>query len=240
MGGTDAGRVGQLTAAVNDRVRVGEGTNGELIVLGAWCAKCGCEAMPIDGRCPWCQSVIVDEETLPVRDVLAQVGRETVGLPAGQALAPRRGGRRPSWSRESALAAVGAFASEHEHPPRSHDGGPKNALPSEPTAAKLFGSWAAMIEAAGFERPTRGTRYARPVLSERGTDREATALPDSPPAAPGEVSSPVAVFSDPGGPDVGTDGSAAPRSESIAVALRSFIFGARLLLEDLERDLGVA
>ncbi len=52
-------------------------------------------------------------------------------------------------------------------------------LPVDVTAAKLFGSWATLIEQAGFPRPTQGTRYkdsSGPTLTERPV--ETTAAPD--------------------------------------------------------------
>ena len=79
------------------------------------------------------------------------------GSPAPARTLKRRGGRAPRFTAETAIAAVQAYAAEHGHPPAFRD------LPMAASAQTPFGSWAALVEAAGFERPTRQTKYGKPA-----------------------------------------------------------------------------
>jgi hypothetical protein len=69
---------------------------------------------------------------------------------------------RPMWTREGALAAVQAFHALHGYQPISKEAGAENKLPSWHVAKRLFGSWNAMIEAAGFRSyPARSSANAK-------------------------------------------------------------------------------
>jgi hypothetical protein len=73
-----------MAVAVNDRVRVEPGADGELVVVAAWFGKCGCESMPDRrGFCLWCGSVIVDESSLSARAMLSQLAERGNGHGAG-------------------------------------------------------------------------------------------------------------------------------------------------------------
>lgn len=61
---------------MNTGVRVRRGGDGEIVVMAAWCPKCRQESMPVRGRCSWCDTEIVDEESLPVRDLLEQLNNQ--------------------------------------------------------------------------------------------------------------------------------------------------------------------
>jgi hypothetical protein len=65
--------------------------------------------------------------------------------------------RLEAWTKDEALRGVREFAGQYGRPPSSTERAAN--VPSQPTAARLFGSWSAMIEAAGFDRPTFATRY---------------------------------------------------------------------------------
>lgn len=61
--------------------------------------------------------------------------------------AAKRGG---TWTRESAIRAVREFHARNGYQPVSDEAGGYYGLPSWHVAKALFGSWNAMIEAAGF------------------------------------------------------------------------------------------
>lgn len=72
------------------------------------------------------------------------------------------------WTRELVIEQIRAWAAGHGAPPTSKDwvkAGDDH--PTSMTVIGLFGSWANGVEAAGFERPTRGTRRSRAAVSER-------------------------------------------------------------------------
>ncbi len=54
------------------------------------------------------------------------------------------------WTRESCIAAVRAFHARHGYQPVSREATRYNGLPCFGQAVRLFGSWNALIEAAGF------------------------------------------------------------------------------------------
>lgn len=85
-------------------------------------------------------------------------------------------GPGPKWTRETAIVAIRAYAAREGHPPSSTHG--DRGIPSAPTLKRLFGSFANAIEAAGFDRPTRGTRYVRAGVAQPAE------RPLEPPAAP--------------------------------------------------------
>jgi hypothetical protein len=60
-----------------------------------------------------------------------------------------------------------AFHEKHGYQPITKEAGPRNGLPSWPTAKRLFGSWNVMIEAAGLRAyPPRNSALAK-VLAYR-------------------------------------------------------------------------
>lgn len=66
------------------------------------------------------------------------------------------------WTREVAIFAVQRFHAEHGYQPVSTEATKRNGLPSWGVAARLFGSWNAMIEAAGFRPyPARSSANAK-------------------------------------------------------------------------------
>jgi len=71
-------------------------------------------------------------------------------------LGRQRYARRGYWTRTTAIQQLHAFHQAHGRPPQIRDTHGNRQLPSTPTAAKLFGSWANMLEQAGFQRPHRG------------------------------------------------------------------------------------
>lgn len=137
-------------AAVNQRVRVAEGARGEIVILGAWCSSCDREVMPGEGTgaCPWCQRVVVDEDSLSARSLVKQ-------MQSGNGAAPPtdvRGSQPPSkWTRETVIASIQSFAAEHGRTPTQ-----KDAAALVTAAKSVFASWGDAVVAAGFERPRRG------------------------------------------------------------------------------------
>lgn len=101
-------------------------------------------------------------------------------------------GRRNKWDRASAIAAVKDYAEEHGFPPPASATAADSSIPGQYAATNLFGGWAAMIEAAGFERPKRGGRRpgrAKPSEREPRLGRDArVALTGEPAAAPSAAS----------------------------------------------------
>lgn len=84
--------------------------------------------------------------------------------------------QRRTWTREEAIDAVRAFAARHGYQPVSDEAGPFHGLPSFNTAARIFGGWNALIEAAGLtpyparssgEAKTRAFRDRNPDWRER-------------------------------------------------------------------------
>lgn len=70
--------------------------------------------------------------------------------------------RVPIWTRDAAIAAVNEFHKRHGYQPVSNEGGRHHGLPSFGVAKRLFGSWNAMIQAAGFRPyPSRASAQAK-------------------------------------------------------------------------------
>lgn len=66
------------------------------------------------------------------------------------------------WTREAAIRAVQRFAERKGYQPVSNEAGRHNELPSWGTARRLFGSWNALVEAAGFRPyPARSSAQAK-------------------------------------------------------------------------------
>lgn len=82
--------------------------------------------------------------------------------------------RSTAWTREEAIASVRARAAELGRPPSYKDCLGDGRIPQWPTQKRLFGSFGAMVEAAGFPRPTRGTRYS--AVSEREPQGDVAAV----------------------------------------------------------------
>ena len=73
----------------------------------------------------------------------------------------RRPGPAPKWTREKIIEAIQAWAAEHDgKPPTLRNWyAASDEYPSEHHVKRVFAAaWADAIEAAGFEKPTRGTR----------------------------------------------------------------------------------
>lgn len=77
------------------------------------------------------------------------------------------------WTRESCIQAVQDFHEEHGYQPVSREAMSAYGLPSFGVAVNLFGSWNALIEAAGFRPyPARSSAQAK-TMAHR--DRKETA-----------------------------------------------------------------
>lgn len=87
--------------------------------------------------------------------------------------APARGAR---WTLDLAIRAVKDFAITHGRPPISTEAVTGSGLPSPPTATKLAGSWADLIERAGFPRPNKATRTVAKPKSEKPKPERKTRL----------------------------------------------------------------
>jgi hypothetical protein len=147
--------------------RVGGKTMGEIEEDG----QAFHDQQPLTVRCAFCQWTV----TAPGASARAEAAAHRVaahpaagkprGKPRAVSMAESRArgaatARTVRWTRERIVESLQAFAAEHGRPPscldaRHHVG----RLPQQPTCARAFGSWANAIEAAGFPRPTRSTRY---------------------------------------------------------------------------------
>lgn len=66
------------------------------------------------------------------------------------------------WTRESCIEAVRAFVMKHGYQPVSREAQAAHGLPSFGVAVKLFGSWNALIEAAGYRPyPSRASVHGK-------------------------------------------------------------------------------
>lgn len=132
--------------------------------------------------------------------------------------------RRKQWTRETIIEAIQAFANEHGRPPTVLESTRAHGLPRHSTVRKVFGSWAAGIEAAGFEKPMR-SRRVRPL--------EGAAAPAGrEPAAPSSGSSSEAKPAGRGGPDEAAADESATRQVEVAGSIpasRSSLARAALL-----------
>lgn len=136
------------------------------------------------------------------KEQMAEARREAAARPRREpAPAPvpeEARGRKKKWTKEKALDGVREIAAELGHPPTANHAKTDSRIPSGPTVAKLFGTHADMIEQAGFERPSRATRYGRRSLSavaEPTPDEPAEVAPEAPEqpveeALPGESAPP--------------------------------------------------
>lgn len=70
--------------------------------------------------------------------------------------------RQPTWTAETVIAAVQAFHAKNGYQPVQREAHSAYGLPSTSTIERLFGSWNAMIEAAGFTPyPARSSAQAK-------------------------------------------------------------------------------
>lgn len=67
----------------------------------------------------------------------------------------------PGWTTARAGHTVQMWTRQHGRPPTYRDGQRDPRLPTPSTADRLFGSWRAMLEAAGCPSPYAGRRLAR-------------------------------------------------------------------------------
>lgn len=122
------------------------------MTVAVYCERCERESNTDSwGRCLWCH--------------------QPFGTPKALVIVAAK----PRWTRESAILAIQEYAVEHGRPPATVDALGNRSLPPYKTCAK-FGGWATLIEAAGFPRPTRATRYEK-----KGGRKPVNALlPESP------------------------------------------------------------
>ena len=67
-----------------------------------------------------------------------------------------------TWTRESCIEAVQNFHECHGYQPVTKEAGAHHHLPSWVVAKRLFGSWNALIEAAGYRPyPARSSAQAK-------------------------------------------------------------------------------
>lgn len=241
--------------AINDRVRVGQGKDGTIVVLGAWCPRCREESMPTpEGACSWCGKPIVDEGSLPSREMLAQL-RPPTSPPAP--VAPARGPGQPTvWTRATIVAAIRAHAERTGYIPfRGELSGPSTSeRPNWQVAVRLFGNWGNAIEAAGYPRPLARSSKRISLASltgaaEEGPSQERMSTNDGSSAPSAEqngvrdgLPEPAATEPDQGR---GESRSAAipgtlpspPAPPPLGEALRDLIRSVRVVLDALEREL---
>lgn len=147
---------------MNERVRGVHGLHGTVVVLGAWCPTCRCEAMPTGaGRCGWCDTRILDETALhPGEVTLSATAPASAPVPAPRRRKcvyrdarllrpPAPAGHRLTWTADQAVAAVRAYAHKHARPPSALDRDPDLALPGAQAAKRLYGSWKQLITVSG-------------------------------------------------------------------------------------------
>lgn len=126
---------------------------------------------------------------IPVSEQVLESRSELSGSASG-----RRTNATP-WTRETAIEAVRRFARDHDGRPPVSTETVGNGLPNVGAARRLFGTFAGMIEAAGFPKPTRGGRKPgrEPKAPAAGTAEagEPLASPTKPPRAQSPVASPA-------------------------------------------------
>ena len=126
--------------------------------------------------------------------VLGEPGGSTTREPAKGAQHILAGPGSPNtWTRETAIEAVQAFAKLHGRPPKSREQGTRNGLPAIPlsTSIGVGRNWGDLIEAAGFPRPTAG--HSRPKRQARAPKAPEKRTPTPSPAASEAATSPPAV-----------------------------------------------
>lgn len=94
----------------------------------------------------------------------------TVALQLPLPAAMKRNGIR--WTRPGLVTAIRDFAASAGRPPTADEWRVAGPWPTLKTVMRHFGSWAAAIEAAGFQRPTRGTYVVSSRSQPRGPYRK--------------------------------------------------------------------
>lgn len=176
-----------VVAVINQDVRVEPGADGGIVVMAAWCSVCKQESMPnFNGCCSWCGTKILDDETLPAREMLDQLRTsDSAASPEELKPEPKRGA--PSkWTRELIVEALQRWAGEHDGVAPSQSDWQKRGewWPSFSTAARFFDGWSAAIAAAGLQPRKSGARTTSPEREPQ----EASA--GTAPAASSEVEGP--------------------------------------------------
>lgn len=118
-----------------------------------------------------------------------------------------------AWPPELIVERLQAYITDLGRVPTRREVDAEPSLPSSTTIALRFGSWAHAVEAAGFERPTRGHRRPR-----------ATAVDPDPPAPPTGNA---------------PDASIVDLAERVVVALAAVDAG-EAMLDQARRDLATA
>jgi hypothetical protein len=134
--------VPSVSAAVNRDVRVEAGEGGTVVVMSAFCSRCGRNVMPQEsGACSWCGTKIVDEDLLPVKEMLAQIEERSAGpgsvsglvepAPVSEETPPaagdgastvrRRRRGRVEYDRDEIRTSLLRFHDEHGRPPAFRD-----------------------------------------------------------------------------------------------------------------------
>jgi hypothetical protein len=138
-----------VAATVNERVRAEKGTAGELVIVGAWCARCAQESMPVGDCCPWCGERIVDEDKLSARELLRVIdggATEVAAGPSNDELLVARRRRRKPYTRDEIIASFYRFYETHGRAPLPSDVKtcgylPANAWGPPTVALSGFASW---------------------------------------------------------------------------------------------------
>lgn len=183
------------------------------------CAQPGCplDASPSSDLCPEHDEILLrkfslasnqkteaDEIMEEIEDLLPSADRRT-------------------WTADSVIARIRAFASEHGRPPKTAELG-ANGLPSQTTVKRLFGNLGNAVVQAGFARPTRGG-------ARRGKVVKVVAAVPPPAARPKTVSPPPRVEdSEPDGAPTLTP--LAERVEALSTRRRAMLAE----LDQLERE----
>lgn len=151
-----------------------------------------------------------DEEVLEEQEPEVSVEPASASPAIEPPVAPSRSSstRRGGWTRETMIAAIQSFVAGNGHPPAHAHLTGNRLLPSAPAATRLFGSFGALVEAAGFDRPTRGTRYAKDSSSERAASQPAARGHARPGAGGGLDDEPPALGAR--SPEATADGSGEP------------------------------
>lgn len=121
------------------------------------------------------------------------------------------GRRLSAWTAEECIAQVRQWAADHDgEPPVLTDWVRLPGYPSSPTYTRLFGGWAAMIEAAGYGRPTK----ARRRKGSSGSASRAASVVSAPPPDDTQPHAGAAATAD----GSGASGAATPEADPALAA----------------------
>lgn len=138
-------------AAVNERIRVREGVDGTIVVVGAWCRTCRQESSANErGECLFCGRVIVDEDRLSSKELRTMLDLQALGF-------------------DGLAAGVHIVVPEEPHEP------------ARKLLETLGATYEVMDEQAGFERPAPGRHLTKDSSGQaltRPVSEETTAAPD--------------------------------------------------------------